>query len=190
MGYANVPNVVWEKIDVIDGDTEYVDAGFSRPAPHAELSATHQSNAGGYNLDPEQLLAQRGQSEADYQLALQLSGMNNSPDAKAGKTPGAKLDEQEGNMMGAAMEASLKTYNGVDDGIKAQPTNHHDSHTTQEDRDHLLAMQMQANMEQQDLHLAKQMQETEWAQQRQAAARRTTAVGAAADAKSSNCVIS
>lgn len=196
LGYANVPNVVWEKIDVIDGDTEYVDAGFSRPGPQSELSATHQSSTAGYNLDPEQLLAQRGQSEADYQFALQLSGMKETAKSPNGtqekaSTKAANLDDREGNAVSAAMEASLLAYNGMDDGIKAQTSNrHHDEHTTQEDRDRLLAMQMQAQMEQQDLYLAKQMQETEWAQQRQAACNNRAAAAGAADAKGSGCVIS
>ena len=210
LGYANVPNVVWEKIDVIDGDTEYVDAGFSRPAPHAELTAQHQSSAGGgYNMDPDQMLAQRGQSETDYQLALQLSGMNNTaagnnsagatraPGGNAFKSAGnkpASLDEQEGSLMAAATEASLRAYNGVDDGIAApQKQPPRDMHTTQEDHDHLMAMQMQAQMEQQDMMYAQQMQETEWAQQRQNNANHragaATATNAAAT-KSSNCVIS
>jgi len=201
LGYANVPNVVWEKLDVIDGDTEYVNATFAHPAPHAQLSAEHQSNEGGYsNLDPEQLIAQRGQHEADYQLALQLSGMNtDSAAAAAGGGGGntsnannnnrpANLDEQEGQLMAAATEASLRTYNGVDDGIAGQKQMHHDNNTTQEDRDHLLAMQMQAEMEDQDARLAQQMQRTEWAEQRQT--RQNATATTAPAAKQANCVIS
>jgi ubiquitin carboxyl-terminal hydrolase MINDY-1/2 len=200
LGYANVPNVVWEKLDVIDGDTEYVDAGFSRPAPHAELSASGQGSEGGVsNLDPEQLLAQRGQAEADYHLALQLSGATAKPDPPPGVTQGggkASLDEQEGKMTAAALEASLRVYNGMDDGIKPLDTRHtqhdDDDHhtTTQEDRDHILAIQMQAQLEEQDLRLAQQMQETEWAQQRADRQHRNANATLVDNVKSSGCVIS
>jgi ubiquitin carboxyl-terminal hydrolase MINDY-1/2 len=194
LGYANVPNVVWEKLDVIDGDTEYVDAGFSQPAPHAELSAAGQSSEGVSNLDPEQLLAQRGQAEADYHLALQLSGGTIKPDAPTATKGGkATLDEHEGKMTAAALEASLRAYNGMDDGIKPiENPDHDDDHhtTTQEDRDHLLAMQMQAQLEQQDLRLAQQMQETEWAQQRAERQPRNATASVVDTAKSAGCVIS
>ncbi|CAB9501228.1 terminal hydrolase MINDY-2 [Seminavis robusta] len=178
LGYANVPNVVWEKLDVIDGDTEYVDAGFSRPAPQAELSAAGQRDAA-CNLDPEQLLAQRGQSEADYQLALQMSG---GGDKKAGKK--GTLDEQEGKLMAAALESSLLAYNGMDDGIKEVK----DHTTTQEDRDRILAMQMQAQIEQQDIRMAQKMQESEWG--RQAADQQRNANANMVDSVKSTCIIS
>ena len=92
--------------------------------------------------------------------------------------------------MGAAMEASLRVYNGMDDGIKVPASSNEDIHTTQEDRDRLLAMQMQAQMEQQDMYLAKQMQETEWAQQRGAASNNRAAAAGPTDTKASNCIIS
>lgn len=192
LGYANVPNVVWERIDVIDGDTEYVDAGFSRPGPQADNTSSFQSP----NLDPDQLLAQRGQTESDYQLALQLSG-------EAGKDGGQgahrnisdNLDEHEGNLMAAATEASLRAYNGVKDEEPAPQQNyqHHDPDTTQEDRDHLLAMQLHADMENQDMRMAQQMQENEWAEQRNnnnGARANTTATTTEPTAKNSNCLIS
>lgn len=196
LGYANVPNIVWEKMDVIDGDTEYVDAGFSRPSPHAELSAEHQSSEGFGNMDPDQMLAQRGQSEMDYQLALQLSGNSatSAPGGNGFKSTGnqSNFDEQEGNLMAAATEASLRTFNGVDDGIgRGQNQPQRDVHTTQEDHDHLLAMQMQAQMEQQDMIAAQEMQAAEWNQQRRNnETQRATTASAGSGAKNSGCVIS
>lgn len=64
-GYANVNDVVWEKLDVIDGDTEYVTGEFKVPPAikyHSSAVATG-----------EQLVANSAQSQADYHLALQLS---------------------------------------------------------------------------------------------------------------------
>jgi len=59
VGYARAAGVVWEKLDVIDGDTEYVDQAFRKPAGGGGPAAA------GDDDDP--------QSRADYHLALQLS---------------------------------------------------------------------------------------------------------------------
>ncbi|KAL3925567.1 MAG: hypothetical protein SGILL_000318 [Bacillariaceae sp.] len=57
-GYADVSSVVWEKLDVIDGDTEYVNGDFKVPPP-----VEHHASAAATGL----------QANSDYQLALQLS---------------------------------------------------------------------------------------------------------------------
>ncbi len=70
-GYADVSSVVWEKLDVIDGDTEYVTGEFKVPPPvdhHISDVAT-----------VEQLLTNNAQSQADFQLALQLSRETSQP---------------------------------------------------------------------------------------------------------------
>jgi hypothetical protein len=70
-GYADVSSVVWEKLDVIDGDTEYVNNEFKVPPPidhHVSDVATG-----------EQLLSNDAQSQADFQLALQLSRESSLP---------------------------------------------------------------------------------------------------------------
>lgn len=56
-GYANVPTVVWEKIDTCDGDTEYVTDKF-------EVQPLQSKQEVGQEL---------GSHNADFQLALQLS---------------------------------------------------------------------------------------------------------------------
>lgn len=68
LGYCNTPLVVWEKLDVINGDTEYVNSDFCTP-----LAATTTEPGIATSLSPEQLLAQSNQNDADYHLALQLS---------------------------------------------------------------------------------------------------------------------
>jgi hypothetical protein len=97
LGYANVSQVVWEKLDDISGDTDYFDGDFAmaRVIPSMEPSVP--------TLAPEQILAQRGQSEADYQLALELS-RNDNVNTNV-------MDEREGELMAAATEASLKQWN-------------------------------------------------------------------------------
>uniref|UniRef100_A0A7S1UWV6 MINDY deubiquitinase domain-containing protein n=1 Tax=Grammatophora oceanica TaxID=210454 RepID=A0A7S1UWV6_9STRA len=96
LGYASVPQVVWEKLDVIDGDTEFMDSSFKKPSPQKAMVASSA-------LAGEQLIARRGQTEADLQLAIQLS----KQDGGAPPT-GAKAHEvEEERLMKAALEESL-----------------------------------------------------------------------------------
>jgi len=202
LGYANVPEVMWEKIDGIDGDTEYVNASFAKPAPQAELKP-----APGPSLNPEDVLAQRGQVDADMQLALELSKHD---------TPTRNIDEEEGKLVAAATEASLRTYNGMDDEEECKmevvsteetvalvpPGNDGivDGCCTQEDSDKLIAMQMQAQMDHEDasLCLARKLQEEDRQQAAAAAARTTstpsrgrpTSSGRSGSSSSDKCVIS
>ena len=104
LGYANVSDIVWEKLDVIDGDTEYVNHAFAKPPPQTQLLPT------GPVLSPEQLIAQQGQSEVDFQLALQLSQQGGT-----GQAPRAATDESK--LIAAATEASLREYNGIDSAV-------------------------------------------------------------------------
>jgi hypothetical protein len=180
LGYANVPEVMWEKLDGIDGNTEYCNAAFFTPGPQAKLAP-----AAGPFLNPEHVLAQRGQSEADFHLALQLSQNANST---------AQLDQDEGKLVAAATEASLRTYNGLEEESKTEeqismPTNGIlDGCSTQEDSDKLMAMHLQAQMDNENasLHLARKLQNEE----RQAvAAARNNANGRPAGTASA-CVIS
>jgi len=57
LGYANVNEVVWEKLDDVTGDTEYMDHLFQTSKP-------------------------RSQSEVDYQIALQISRENAGENAQ------------------------------------------------------------------------------------------------------------
>jgi hypothetical protein len=99
LGYAHTPQIVWEKLDMINGDTEHVNATFCTPGQVSQTAGT--------SLSPEMLLAQSGQKDADYHLALHLS-MN--PNGMADTT---SLDTREGELMAAATQASLREYNGV-----------------------------------------------------------------------------
>jgi len=105
LGYANTPQIVWEKLDMINGDTEHVNSTFKT------VGQVSQENAVGSTLSPEALLAQSGQKDADYHLALHLS-MN--PNGGASGAGGANdLDAREGELVAAATEASLREYHGV-----------------------------------------------------------------------------
>ena len=119
LGYANVPNIVWEKLDVIDGDTEYVNSQFLR---NGEQGSGGDGGivTSGPTLTPEQLMAQSGQKESDYQLALHLSRQTDAAAAAASASAGNPnaLDAQEGQLVAAATEASLRSYHGLSDGIK------------------------------------------------------------------------
>mmetsp|Transcript_13065 Transcript_13065/g.24544 ORF Transcript_13065/g.24544 Transcript_13065/m.24544 type:complete len:497 (+) Transcript_13065:197-1687(+) len=148
LGYANVPEVMWEKLDDINGDTEYADEKFARTQPRNDISA-----ALGPTLTPEQMLAQSSVAEADYQLALQLSRNERA------------IDEQEGKMIAAATEASLHVYNMEQHGIAGGGTTVNDTATAdmdeeyqadvaraamaaaREEEDRMVAMQLQAQFE-------------------------------------------
>eukprot|EP00561_Arcocellulus_cornucervis_P002333 CAMPEP_0185808692 /NCGR_PEP_ID=MMETSP1322-20130828/5761_1 /TAXON_ID=265543 /ORGANISM="Minutocellus polymorphus, Strain RCC2270" /LENGTH=604 /DNA_ID=CAMNT_0028504923 /DNA_START=263 /DNA_END=2077 /DNA_ORIENTATION=+ len=108
LGYANVPEVVWEKLDAIDGATTLFDEYFSVPQPRASMGAT-----AGPTLSSEEIAGQSGQVDADHQLALHLSkhsgsdrigGGNSTSNTK--KTP----EEQEGRLVAAATEASTQDW--------------------------------------------------------------------------------
>jgi hypothetical protein len=196
LGYANVPQVMWEKLDGIDGDTEYVNAAFQKPAPQEKLAP-----APGPSLNPEDVLAQRGQVDADMQLALELSRHDNT----------RNVDEEEGKLVAAATEASLRTFNGVDDkdanantvesgtvAVIPPVSNPHgilDGCSTQEDSDKLIAMQIQAQLDNEDAseRLARQLQAQENRQRPQTAASRGSNGRRKASANSSSskesCVI-
>jgi hypothetical protein len=60
-GYASEPDVVWERLDAVDGNTTLVDSGFQQFVPHAEAP---------YN--PAAFEAAAAVEEADFALALQL----------------------------------------------------------------------------------------------------------------------
>ena len=65
--------------------------------------------ADGPSIAPELILAQRGQSESDYQLALALSKNDNDNAATVTTT---RLDEEDGKLIDAVKELSIKTFHG------------------------------------------------------------------------------
>lgn len=95
-GYANVPSVVWEKLDVIDGDTEFVNAMF-KPSPSVGNSLDDAS--------PGNMMGNNLQTQADYQLALQLSQEAGS--VRPGTVPSPPIHGE----MEAARLASVEEYN-------------------------------------------------------------------------------
>lgn len=109
-GYADVPSVVWEKLDVIDGDTEYATDEFKVPPPvdhHISDAATG-----------EQLLANTAQSQADFQLALQLSRESSPPIAsELPATTASAMDDME-----RARQASLWEHQQHQQRRRTSPT--------------------------------------------------------------------
>lgn len=97
LGYASVEEVVWEKLDNIKGDTDYVDCFFQKPQPRSDNAPTRI-------LDPEQMLAQKGQHELDYQLAMRLQSGKKIDDVT--------LNNEEAALVAAATERSLNEWNG------------------------------------------------------------------------------
>ena len=155
LGYANTPEIVWEKLDTIDGDTEYTDEEFCRPKVHEGLNT-------GPSINPELLLAQRSQTESDYALALALS---------EGRATSERMNDDESKLIAAATEASLKSYHGLDPTHDAESaTNNNTEQKTQIDADREIALAFQRNQEQNDRkseELARRLQEQEYAQSQQ-----------------------
>jgi hypothetical protein len=184
LGYANTPEIVWEKLDAIDGDTEYTNEVFCRPQHREELTP-----APGPSINPELLLAQRSQAESDYALALALS---------EGRATSQRMDDDEGQLIAAATEASLKSYHHQS-GTVAVETDSKDTQKSQIDIDREVALAFQKEQEKIDREserLARQLQEMEYAQHSQPAARATRPVNTVSSSRgnstaaSSNCVIS
>lgn len=144
LGYQNAPEVLWEKLDDISGDTEYADQDFVRTKPAAQLISS------GPTLSPEQLLAQSGRAEADYQLALQLSRNDRA------------IDDQEGKLIAAATAASLEQYNNEQNGIPTEITNDlsasDNNANGQSDDGNNLSASLAAAREEQDKIIAMQLQ--------------------------------
>jgi hypothetical protein len=113
LGYANTPDIVWEKMDDIIGDTELCNSQFA-PVRGTDIRQS------GPTLTPEQMMAASSQKDADYHLALHWSQQTTT--ANNTNTLSANLDEQEGQIMAAATEASLREYNGLPSNIALSGT--------------------------------------------------------------------
>jgi hypothetical protein len=178
LGYANTPEIVWEKLDAIDGDTEYANEFFNRPNVREELKP-----AAGPTIAPELLLAQRSQKESDHALALALS---------EGRATDQRMDEEEARLIAAATEASLKSYHGETGTVALDETVVPEKSQEDMDRELALAYQReQERIEHESEQLARQLQELEYSRQRQPGARVARPVAAATSAKKQdNCVVS
>ena len=150
LGYQNAPSVVWEKLDDISGDTEYVDQNFVATKPAIDL------HTGANSLSPEQLLGQNSRAEADFQLALELSRRNDNA-----------MDDQEGKLIAAATAASLQAYQNENNGATIDNNNEtsaaetlaHDTNsgieptlfaTASEEQDKMMAMQLQRQFQEEN----------------------------------------
>ncbi len=102
-GYANVPTVIWEKLDVIDGDTEFVNE-------HFKPTSSGGNQVG--SASPDALMGTNLQTQADYQLALQLSQENGHARGTQPR-PGTATSTPVDTEMEAARRASLEEYNRV-----------------------------------------------------------------------------
>jgi hypothetical protein len=117
--------------------------------------------ASGPTIDPALLLAQRSQTETDYQLAMAIS----RGDASASSSH----NNEEGKLIEAAKELSLRTYHGETDATVAVTTGNPTTNDAQQEKgnsqmesDHQIALAYQRQEEQLDHEseqLARQLQE-------------------------------
>lgn len=145
LGYANVNDVVWEKLDAIDGNTDYYNSFFFKPEPRDDFVLDS-----GSTLTPEQLVAQRDQSEIDYQLALSLSNANgNEPRvSEDGIKPMAGINEMNLHEAGSIVSNQTST---IED----------------QDRQYALSLQTQFRDQEASERLAQMLREEERRKQRQ-----------------------
>jgi hypothetical protein len=178
LGYANAPEIVWEKLDDIDGDTEYVNEYFATPAPREEMMPAH-----GPTSSPETLLARRDQAESDYRLALAMNDNDGAAPSVRGMNDND--DDDDDRLMDAVKELSLKAYHGVDDMV--DETN----------ASRMVDQRERERSEHDSEQLARQLQELEYAREQRLAAANTarrqqaraTRPAESASA-SSNCTVS
>lgn len=174
LGYANVREIMWEKLDAIDGDTEYMTPAFTKAAPLSDLLPPSSSGP-----SPETMLAQRTQNDYDYQVALELS-----------KEQGTADRRNQDSGLEAAQHASLLDYFGMTGNAGNEVL-------SQEESDALAAKKLQAELDgpspdEASLALARKLQEEEY-QQADANRRPTNARRPAANnqqAEKSSCVVS
>ena len=153
LGYANTPEIVWEKLDTINGDTEHANDLFCRPECRDDLTP-----ATGPTIDPELLLAQRSQTESDYALAKALS---------EGRATSELMNADESKLIAAATEASLQSYHGENGTIHLETDSNYNNQVSQVDTDREVAMAFQREQEQiehESEQLARQLQEMEYIQ--------------------------
>ena len=196
LGYANAPEIVWEKLDDIDGDTEYVNEYFATPAPREEMMPAH-----GPTSSPETLLARRDQAESDYRLALAMNDNDGAAPSVRGMNDND--DDDDDRLMDAVKELSLRSYRGEDDdalgvGVFDENSDNMARRTMVSDADMELAMAYQRERERSEHdseQLARQLQELEYARERRSGStanttRRQQARPVQSASASSNCTVS
>lgn len=170
LGYANTSRIVWEKLDVVDGDTEFCDSFFI-----CNPSMASMEEQSGPTLTPEQMMATSGQNDVDYQLALQLSMQvdnNNNSTVDTSTMDGYGSNPTCSNVSNGTIVAlpTLPANSRIEVGVPLSKRNTNTSESDQEAMDRLLALQLQQeripilnneNDEAASLWLARQLQEEE-----------------------------
>ena len=183
LGYANVPEIMWEKLDAINGDTEYMTPSFTKATLKSDLLPPTSGPS------PERMLANRNQNDYDYQVALHLS-------KGGGTTDGVDNVSQEQHSIAAATEASL-----LEQYSNGSGNNGNGAGTiinipkSQEETDRLTAQQLQAELngppESASIALARQLQQEEYQRVGSNGGRaRTAAANTRTQAEKSSCVMS
>ena len=184
LGYANVNDIVWEKLDAIDGNTDYFNAFFFK----SERRDDYFSDANnGSTFSRTQISTQQGAMDADYQLALQLSKETTANNVKS-------IDED--SQMLQAVNLSLKQLQRdgtiVESDFPPQNTGEFDDKNTNTvdcDREIAFSMQKQYQEEEKSVQLAQQLQAQEMRQRNQQIGRRNKAQ-TNSNQSESRCIIS
>ena len=170
LGYAITSSVVWEKLDVVDGDTEFCDSYF---ICNSNIASIEEQS--GPTLSPEEMMATSGQNDVDYQLAMQLSmqGDDNNAIARATASDAIYSNPSQTNIPSGTIVALPTVPNTarIEVGVPISKAN--TSGSDQETMDRMMALELQQEHtsmhgnESDDvasLRLARQLQEEENAQ--------------------------
>lgn len=123
LGYANVKEVVWEKLDDVSGDTEYTDEFFVLAPPQTSMNAVPAPPTSAAQMD------------SDLQLALTLSKINKMNEL-------TNVDEKENKDIIAAKAASLQVQKSTSEEADAGGSG---LERTMSQKDRELALQLQAD---------------------------------------------
>ena len=178
LGYANVPEIMWEKLDAIDGNTEYMTPSFTKSSLQSDLLPPSSSS-------PETMLARRAQNNYDLQIAMQLSkGSSKACNYSLSTTT---KDSDDDHDLAAAKRASL--LNVIETAGNFEDMGEDEAYR-------LAAQEIQEQLdvptyEEASIALARQLQEEEYQRadvnRRATAPRRTTPNH---QAEKANCLIS
>jgi len=181
LGYASVPEIVWEKLDVIDGNTQHFTQDFtpSKVMGHLEGGRMPEDLQSYLDSHPNP------EEATDYLLALSLATSSN-PTRKDQSGADSCIDNNDDDsMLAAATNASLEEYRGgtiaqLDNGIPTSGTSQDLEETAllqetysrmakkhNEAASEALAKQLQETMNSEDasLSLAQKLQNEEYQRQ-------------------------
>ena len=170
VGYQHEASIVWEKLDGVDGDTEFVDGEFRVARPKITLApSTRQTD--GADADADYLVALQLQQESDESAARALvEGGDARPPRRleplvAAAAAAPRDDDGDAALLAAALELSLRDDGGpaapVAAAVEVAADATSEEKRSQEDADYRAALALQFDDAEDDGALAERLQREE-----------------------------